>query len=211
MRKLIIAALLIVPTLTMAQSDWQLPESTKAKAEQKAPAAKDKKKGIDPRYGVGMVPEVDGKVEWTHVIKMPGASIEQIYNHAIETLTELTQQPIQHEKSRLTAVNKAEHIVAAYLDENMVFSNYMLARDFTDFRYTIIATAKEGELEVKLCRISYAYEMKRETGTIYSAEELITDGNAMNKKKTKFYPLTGKFRKKTIDRKDEIFAMFEGK
>ena len=40
-----------------------------------------------------------------------------------------------------------------------------------------------------------------------SAEEIITDENAINKKKTRFYKMHGKFRKKTIDRVEEVFDM----
>ena len=42
-------------------------------------------------------------------------------------------------------------------------------------------------------------------GTYYSAEEWITDDNAVNKKNTRLYPGTAKFRRKTIDRKDMLF------
>ena len=42
----------------------------------------------------------------------------------------------------------------------------------------------------------------------YNAEEWITDKYAVNKKHTKLYPLSAKFRRKTIDRKDFIFNKF---
>ena len=38
------------------------------------------------------------------------------------------------------------------------------------------------------------------------AEEWITDKEGLNKSKTKLSKISGKFRRKTIDRKDEIFA-----
>jgi colicin import membrane protein len=41
------------------------------------------------------------------------------------------------------------------------------------------------------------------------AEEWISDEYAVNKKRTKLYPISGKFRRKTIDRKDFIFNKFE--
>jgi colicin import membrane protein len=40
---------------------------------------------------------------------------------------------------------------------------------------------------------------------VYKAEEWITDEYAVNKKNTKLYPVSAKFRRKTIDRKDQIF------
>ena len=42
-------------------------------------------------------------------------------------------------------------------------------------------------------------------GMEVNAEEWITDENALNKAKTKLLKYSGKFRRKTIDRKDEIF------
>ena len=42
-------------------------------------------------------------------------------------------------------------------------------------------------------------------GESYKAEEWISDAEAINKKGTKLYPRSGKFRIKTIDRIEEIF------
>lgn len=208
-RKAIIISLLAVPSISMAQSEWELPDAQKDKTEKANIKSSKPKKALDPKYTVGTVPVVDGKVEWTYTVKADGKSAEEVFNTAFNLLSDMTKEEIQTDKSRITAVNKAEHIIAAHFEEELVFSSALLARDFTEFRYTIIATAKEGELELKLCRISYDYEKKRPTAQVYSAEELITDENAMNKKRTKFYPMTGKFRCKTIDRKDAIFSNFE--
>ena len=53
-------------------------------------------------------------------------------------------------------------------------------------------------------RISYKYEEERNK-QVYKAEEWISDDNAVNKKNTKLYRGSAKFRRKTIDRKDQIF------
>ena len=58
-----------------------------------------------------------------------------------------------------------------------------------------------------MTRISYDYDLSRKP-THYSAEEWITDKYAVNKKHTKLYPVSAKFRRKTIDRKDFIFNKF---
>jgi len=42
----------------------------------------------------------------------------------------------------------------------------------------------------------------------YYAEEWITDRYGLNKKQTKLARVSGKFRKKTIDRKDYLFNKF---
>ena len=56
--------------------------------------------------------------------------------------------------------------------------------------------------------ITYDYDMERKPQH-YKAEEWITDKYCVNKKHTKLYPISGKFRRKTIDRKDFIFNKFE--
>ena len=43
-------------------------------------------------------------------------------------------------------------------------------------------------------------------GMSVKADDWITDKHALNKKKTKLYKGSGKFRRKTIDRKDNIFG-----
>lgn len=207
MKHFLILSLLAVPSLLMAQSEWEAPVNTNAQTTTKV--TKEKKVKLDPKYGVGTVPVVDGKVEWQYNISMPGKSADQLFEQTLQAVTDLTKEPCQKEESRISAVNKKDHIIAAHLVEELLFSNAMLARDATDFRYTFIATCTDGNVNLRLCRISYAYEMHRSNGAIYSAEEWITDEQALNKKRTNTYRLNGKFRKKTIDRKDIIFQTIE--
>ena len=50
--------------------------------------------------------------------------------------------------------------------------------------------------------------MVGKNGVNYRAEEWITDKEAVNKKGTKLYPKSGKFRRLTVDRVEAIFAGF---
>lgn len=54
-----------------------------------------------------------------------------------------------------------------------------------------------------MTRIRYWYDENRDGGEKYTAEEWITDDMALNKKKTKLAPICGKFRRETIDLKDD--------
>ena len=56
-----------------------------------------------------------------------------------------------------------------------------------------------------MTRIRYWYDENRDGGEKYTAEEWITDDMALNKKKTKLAPICGKFRRETIDLKDQLF------
>jgi colicin import membrane protein len=61
-------------------------------------------------------------------------------------------------------------------------------------------------VNLKLTRISYQYELDREgSGLETTAEEWITDKYGLTKKQDKLSKYSGKFRRKTIDRKDYIF------
>jgi colicin import membrane protein len=104
----------------------------------------------------------------------------------------------------------------------MVFSKKFLYLDQTRFRYQISVTTGDGVVNITVTQLSYLYSEEWEEnkptgkgGEIYRAEEWITDEHALNKKGTKVLPQSGKFRRKTIDRIEEIFEnamdMFETK
>lgn len=215
MKKLIIVALLAVPCAGMAQSEWEVPDAVKQqqKTEQVAKTEKEVKaeKTIDAKYAKGTVPVVDGKVVWKKTIKVDGMDAGQVYERTLAALTELTKQPQQREDSRITAVNQKQHIIAGLYIEEIVFSSSTFSRDATDFRYTIIATCKDGKVELELCRISFDYEKGRETHSTFTAEESITDEVALNRKGTKIYRGYRKFRMRAIDRKDQVFEFLESK
>ena len=88
-----------------------------------------------------------------------------------------------------------------------MFQSTFLSLDRTVFNYTLIAKCSDGKLNLTLSRISYAYEMNRGegSGVEATAEKWITDQYGLNKAKTKLSKMSGKFRRKTIDRKDEVF------
>ena len=66
----------------------------------------------------------------------------------------------------------------------------------------------DGRAEVTLTNIFYLYEEER-TAMNYKAEEWITDKWGLNKKQNKLSRVSGKFRRKTIDRKDYLFNKLE--
>ena len=60
-------------------------------------------------------------------------------------------------------------------------------------------------MSLSINHINYIYEEGRQTGFKLAAEEVIIDKVALTKKKNDLARIFGKFRKKTIDRKDQIF------
>lgn len=204
MKKLLLLALLVMPTLVMAQSEWETLE--KEKPGKEAKSVKKEKKVLDAKYGVGAVPVVDGKVVFETNISVPGVSGSQLYDRTLAAIQNIMEEPCQKEQSRITAVNKKEQIIAATMEEEMVFSTNLLAKDFCTVKYTLIAKCKDGAVNLSFCRISYEYDKGRRTEAHYRADTWITDKETLFKNGTKLYRVNGKFRTKTIDRKDEVFS-----
>ena len=161
----------------------------------------------DQKYLAGAVPEVDGHVVFTKTINAPGKSAKQIYELLRKDLQVMTKEPNQIEQSRLTLEDADNNRVVASFQEWLVFKNKPLNLDRTRFLYQIIADCKDGQADIKLNRIVYIYDEERDM-TTYKAEEWITDQYGLNKKKTKLARVSGKFRRKTIDRVDYIFNRF---
>ena len=205
MKKIIIALIAFFPLIVNAQNVWEKPTDV---PQQKKKALIEKNvANEDPKYLAGAIPLVDGKIVFTLDQDVPGKSAEQIYNIIYNVLSEMTKEEGQFKESQVALVNKQDHIIAARFKEWLVFQNTFLSLDRTVFNYTIIATCTDGHANVTLSRISYQYEQDRSDteGIETVAEEWITDEYALNKKKTKLAKYTGKFRRKTIDRKDNIF------
>ena len=209
MKKTIIAIMLLCPTLSFAQNTQEVPtQKTEVRDTTKRKALFETKKKVeDPKYLSGAVPVVDGKVTFTLDMDVKGKTAQEIYDILYGVLDNMTKEENQFKESKIAIVNKGEHTIAARYKEWLVFRNSALSLDRTVFNYTIIAQATDGHVNVKLFRISYQYELERgiNDGIEVVAEEWITDEQGLNKKKDKLAKYSGKFRKKTIDRKDNIF------
>lgn len=184
-------------TVTAAQEEKVAPKATKAPS-------------FEPKYGPGAVPEVEGKVEWNKDITVPGASADNLFDKMVGIITEMTTSELSiKDKSFIAAVNKQEHVIAAHFEEKMTFQNATLSLDQAICRYTLVANCADGKVSLRIFRISYEYGRdKKET---IMAEDYITDSQCMNAAQTRFYRGYGKFRMKTIDRKDEVFSYIDTK
>lgn len=193
MRQLIIALMIALPVAVAAQeNEWE-------KQEQKAQTA-----NPDAKYLAGAVPEVDGHVMFSTTVQVPGKTAEQIYERALQLMTELTKTSNQLEQSRIAYTNAETHQIVGSYQEWLVFKNKPLNLDRTRMLYQLVADCRDGEMDLKMMRIVYLYDEERNP-TTYKAEEWINDKYGLNKKQTKLARVSGKFRRKTIDRKDYLF------
>ncbi len=194
MKRIIIALMALLPLLASAQDNaWEQPSG-----------------GANPdqKYLKGAVPEVNGRVAFTTTIQAPGKTKQQIYDCVLAELTRMTKEQGQLEQSRIVLADTTGHsqVVGSY-QEWLVFKSTALVLDRTRLFYNLIANISDGQLELTMTRIYYLYDEER-TPTTYQAEEWITDRYGLTRKMNKLARVSGKFRRKTIDRKDYLFNRF---
>ncbi|MCQ2220511.1 MAG: DUF4468 domain-containing protein [Prevotella sp.] len=189
-----------------AQGEWEKPVDNTQPTTVKRGLLDKNKAPIDPKYLVGGVDEVNGKVCWIKKFSAPGKSADALYEKMLAMMQEFVKTPEQTKKSSVAVVNKKNHQIGVRLQETLVFANKLLSLDQTIINYNLIISCANGECEVKFTNISYNYEEGRETEANFTAEDMIADKVALNKKKTGFTKGgSKKFRTKTIDRKDVVF------
>ena len=165
-------------------------------------------------YMQGAVPEVNGKVEFNESFSAPGKTKDQIFQQVV-SWANLRYMPEtengtwkddnyykNYEFSKVLYADKNKWEIVCQADEDMVFTNKTLAKDFTRMNYLLTIRIKDGGGEVKLNNISYTYNLT-ETPEKIVAEDWITDKEAISKKGT-LYRNAAKFRIKTVDLKNEL-------
>ena len=161
----------------------------------------------DAKYLKGAVPEVDGKVVFSTTVQAPGKSADQVFDIVKAYMTKMTGEKNQ-ESAQIVVDNKEKHELGATFNEWLVFKSSALMLDQTRMLYVLKVRCQDGKADIKMSNIRYIYDEKRNPQH-YTAENWISDKEALNKKGTRLLPLSGKFRRKTIDRKDFLFNKFE--
>ena len=168
----------------------------------------------DPKYLLGAVPEVDGIVTFQKNFTVTEKSEQQIYDILrVYTRNSLLTGGIpnqQSEYTRIVSEDRSSGTIVARVEEYMTFSHVLINLDRTRFRYMLTASVKGQRVSLILTQISYYYNEDKDgkNGESYKAEEWITDKVAVNKKGTRLYPRSGKFRRMTVDRVEAIFDAY---
>lgn len=196
MKKILFAILMCLPMTMTAQNTWEIQKNENGVAA-----------NPDAKYLTGAVPVADGKVVFETTIEAPGKSAEQIYQTLRKCLNDMTKEENQFEQSRIVLTDSVSHQIVASYQEWLVFKSTALVLDRTRLFYHIIADCKDGKADIKMTKIYYLYEEERDPQTL-KAEEWITDEYGLKKNKRKLSRVTGKFRRKTIDRTDYLFDKF---
>ncbi|MBP1530997.1 MAG: DUF4468 domain-containing protein [Bacteroidaceae bacterium] len=161
----------------------------------------------DSKYLAGAVPEKDGIVTFTKSFSVPGKTAQQISETLQTYFNRLVENSITAPGNYARIMGAEQDSIVARACEWMVFKKKPLYLDRTRFRYQIKAVVNGNRVTLSLSNITYYYgeDNEGENGVIFKAEEWISDSEALNKAQTKLYPKSGKFRRKTVDRVDEIF------
>ena len=161
----------------------------------------------DSKYLRGAVPEKEGIITFTQTFSVPGktqSDIRPVIQAYVKALVTNGRQDL-----RTRVLSDEDNTIVAKVEEIMTFRKVFLNWDHCYFRYTISAECTEdAKVKMTITQISYQYMFDNEGkgGENYKAEEWISDAVAINKAGTKLYPRSGKFRRKTVDRVEEIFA-----
>lgn len=196
-------------TETSEGAGWVVPTVTEEVEEKKVEKTAE---GVvlkeDPKYLAGAIQlNADGKVEFVLNTQANGKSADEIYNIVFQYMSKLIKNE-QNINSRIALVNrnnKNEQIIACIMDEWFVFNQSFISLDRTETKYQLVATISDNHLHLSMTRIVFNYEEGRSTGFKEPAENVITDKYALTKKKNDLAKIYGKFRRGTIDRKDQIF------
>lgn len=196
-------------TETSEGAGWVVPTVTEEIEEKKVEKTAE---GVvlkeDPKYLAGAIQlNAEGKVEFVLDTQANGKSADEIYNIVFQYMSKLIKNE-QNINSRIPLVNrnnKNEQIIACIMDEWFVFNQSFISLDRSETKYQLVATISDNHLHLSMTRIVFNYEEGRSTGFKEPAENVITDKYALTKKKNDLAKIYGKFRRGTIDRKNQIF------
>lgn len=151
------------------------------------------------------VPVVDGHVVFTNNIAiLDGNTQEKVGEIASKWLDGYLAG---FDKAKNRVISSAQGEIVAMGDRELVFTDNAIAYDAAQMSYALTIKYSASECSMQISRIKYVYNDGTGTDRL-TAEEYIVDEFAVNKKGTKLTPITGKFRKKTLDFVDEVFGSF---
>ena len=168
-------------------------------------AALAQNKGDISRYLKGAVTLTNGQVTFEKTYEVPGKDKIEIFN----LLKAYTQKNILEGENHLqqcgiTESDSIQGLLAASVEEYLYFKRTAFVSHRVRFYYQLIYKIDDGKFNIQMRRMQYLYD-DINSDEIYYAENWITDHNALKKNGTQLTRIGGKFRRFTIDRKDEIF------
>lgn len=164
----------------------------------------------NPKYLVGAVPEVDGKIVFSKKIPVKGQiSDEQLFSlmekWAINNYG--NAQTDEKDLNNRVLLSKADDkMIACFGEKYLEFKRSSLVLDRAKMIYQLILETKDRACEVTLRNIKYSYSDSKK---LLPAEEMISDKIALNKKGDKLNRYYDKFRIHTVDSVNSIYKSID--
>ena len=152
------------------------------------------------KYLIDAVPVEDGKVVFTREIIVSSFSKDQVYDKILNWANTF----FNGTTNRVAFSDKSSGEITALGDTILVFKHTALSLDKSQMSYRAKIKCEDEKCTITITGIRYEYNGSSDEIEKYTAEEWITDKYCLNKTKTKLYPVTGKFRTKTIDFVDDL-------
>lgn len=160
------------------------------------------------KYLSGAVPVKNGFVQFERAVKVPGKQRAELY----EKLLDYAQTKIVEGENHLPQARITEHdadngVISANVEEYLYFKRKAWNTHRVRFCYQLIFFVGDGEFRMEMRNLRYSYDPEVSPAgevEVLRAEKWITDEEALDKK-GQLTRKAGKFRRYTIDRKDEIF------
>ena len=157
---------------------------------------KNQGKRPDSYYLSGAVPERDGKVYFSKQFSLPALSQAEI----MEKASAWAKAYIDEIQGGSAILSQDEAAIKAMNHEIIVFSESNFQRDNGGIHYVMEVKAEDQALTLEIHNINFTYPDRGR----FTAEEWISDKEALNKDRTKMYPGTAKWRRGTVDFFDEL-------
>ena len=171
-------------------------------------------------YLAGAVPEKDGMVCFEAAIPCEGKTAAEIYA-GLSQWAALRYTPSVEsgewtdvnyysntEFARVKEADAESGLIVCAANEEMVFTNKMLAKDYTIISYTLSLQVSDGQVLATMTDIVYTYTLSEDYPERLAAEDWISDAEAINKK-GQIYRTVARFRIKTVDLANELFTEIE--
>lgn len=166
----------------------------------------------------GAVPEKEGKVSFEKDIEVVARNKAQIMQ-SLQSWASVRYMA-NTEQGKWTDANYFKNLAYAQVyesdveagiltcqgNEEMVFTNKTLSKDYCTVTYTLRMTVTNQHVQATISDIVYTYNFNStDEATRKPAEEWITDSEALSKDGSELLRGSARFRVKTIDLADELF------
>lgn len=184
-----------------------------------ASQASNKKVADYSEYMEGSVPEVNGQIVFNKTIGAAGKSKADIYKAVAAWASARYMAEVENGKwnepayfrnlqySRVMKADSQSGLIECQGNEEQVFSNKILSKDYTVIDYVLSLAIVDGKVSATIRNIVYTYDFQSDRER-RPAEQVITDEYVFSKS-GKWVKQYRKFRVKTVDLANELFKEIE--